>query len=520
MFRLTVEQGDPLGATYDFAADGIVIGRSHSARARLSASDISGQHVRITVQDGQAVAENLSRFQTLLEGRPITAPTPLKTGQRLTVGRSTVLVFATVAGEAAADDAEAAPTGAAATGEHHTDVTGGTGAAVAATGQTPPRTVAPAAAEAKTMAGPTGGSDALSQPGSWSNEGPASEGMTRAMQTRAAGQDEIEFLRNVERQRSRGRVLMIVGAVLVVGIAAAVIATHQPEPEKTVSWPVDAAGDLLEGRADSALGGFSLVYPKTGDAAVQTVAGGLAVTCTLGKRQDLLLRLYLDEVVDDQHVKETLADSIARWKAQRAAGPDKWNIDQPLPMNLFVGNDNGIPFKTLPYQRQDEESWSGLATVLRHGRRLIVVRAEVRSADRARAEELLYNRFLDPTREFVRSHWEGAPDLPRTSVADMLSRAREEQRRMAPATWVDVEEQLVCALRKAVLEKRAEDEKDALDMLVALRTKKALWYNEQLCQKEAALAQGDEARVRRLAQLCQGVFSDSNDQRFYEVRKW
>ena len=36
----------------------------------------------------------------------------------------------------------------------------------------------------------------------------------RQMQTRAAGQDEIEFLRGMDRHRARNRVLVIAGIVL------------------------------------------------------------------------------------------------------------------------------------------------------------------------------------------------------------------------------------------------------------------------------------------------------------------
>lgn len=527
MLRLTIEQGDPKGASYEFSDGETVIGRSHAARIRLGAPDVSGQHARIVVKDGRAVIENLSRNQTLVDGKAITVPTPLQVGQTIAVGKSTVLRFSEAAAEAVTD-AGIEATGAAPVPAAADPATRNTGAEA----KTPERTMAPppapasragktAASADRTGAPPTRGAvgDALSQPGSWSDDS-GSDGMTRAMQTRAAGEDEIAYLRNVERQRARSRVLMIAGGVLIVGIVAAVLATNRPEPETTVSWPVDENEEMIDGRVESPLGGFALVYPKTDDAEVKTTAGGAVVTCTLGRRRDMPLQIVLEESVDDRHVQETIEQSIARWKAQVAASGAKWNIDSPLPLNLFVGDDNGIQFKTIPYQRQDEISWSGLATVLRHGRRLIVIRAEVRSGDRARAEEVLYNRFIAPTPAFVRSHWEGAAELPRTSTSDILSRAREEMRRLAPATWVDVEEQLAGALRKAVVEKKADDEKDALEMLTTLRTRKALWYNEQACQKEAAVAQGDEARVRRITEMCKAVFSDTNDQRFYEVRKW
>ncbi len=523
MYRLTIEQGDPQGAAFDFSDGEVIIGRSSSAKVRLAAADVSGQHVRITVKNGEVVAENLSRFQTVIDGKAIAAPTTLKSGQRMTLGKSTVVRFETVevsaeaeaegpkTGEGFGDDVDVTGAGQ----ERQTNATG--------KGATPRPAPRPSAPDVNTMAAAreaaTGGGHSMG--GGLSNGGVGeSEGMTRAMQTRAAGQDEIEFLRAVERHRSRNRVLLIAGVLVVVGIGPALFLTRQKPVETSVSWPTDADGEMIEGREDAPQGGYALVYPKTDDAKVTTIPSGLMVTCTLGQNHDMPLRITLEETVDDQYAQETMEDSIARWKSQVSTEQSKWNIDTPLPVNLFLGDDNGVLFKILPYQRQDDGSWSGLASILRHGRRFIVVRAEVHSSDRARAEEILYNRFIEPTTEFVRSHWEGSPDIPKVSTADILARCHEELRRLAPATWDSVEEQLVGALRKSVVEKNADDEKDALEMLVSLRSKKALWYNEQLVQKEAALAQGDDDRVRRIAEFCKAVFSDLRDQRFYEVRKW
>ncbi|MFH0907376.1 MAG: FHA domain-containing protein [bacterium] len=512
MYRLTIEQGDPQGAVFDFTDGEIIIGRSHSARVKLAAPDVSGQHVRLTVRGGQVIVENLSRYQTAIDGTLIQAPALLAPGQRLKLGKSTVLLFEAVNATAEAEGLVEAATG----GGIDVEVTGVAHGGATGSGAQPP---APSGSEMRTMGGARdAGADALSQPGSYA--GGAEEGMTRAMQTRAAGQDELEFLRSMDRHRARNRVLLMAGIVLVVGIVAVLLVTRQPEVETTISWPTDEEGEMIEGREESPLGGFALIYPKTSDSKVSTIPGGIMAECALGRRGDLQMRVTLEETVDDRYVKETIEDSITRWKEQVTAENPRWNIDTPIPVNLFLGNDNGILFKILPYQRQDDESWSGLASILRHGRRFIVVRAEVPSGDRARAEEILYNRFLDPTTEFVRSHWEGSRDIPNTSTADILGRAHEELRRLAPATWDDVEEQLASALQKSVIEKNEDYEKDAMEMLVTLRNKKALWYNEQLVQKEAALAQGDAERVRRIAEFCKAVFSSLHDQRYYEVRKW
>ena len=344
--------------------------------------------------------------------------------------------------------------------------------------------------------------------------------MTRAMQTRAAGQDEIEYLRASDRQHTRNRILVIVAGVLLLGLAVVLIFSKRPEPETIVSWPLDEAGDPLEAREESPLGGFNLVYPGVDDAEVQPSAGGITILCNLGRKHDLPVTIILEENVDDRHASETLEQSVQRWKDQMLSGEARCSIDAPLPMKLFAGEENGIPMQLMPYLRHDKGSWTGLASIIRNGRRFVVVRVEVPAADRARAEAILFTTFLEPTTAFVRSYWPGGPEDSSTPTSVILARAHEDLRRLAPATWDEVEQQLVTALRKAVLAKNAADEKDALDMLIALRGKKALWYNEQLVQKEAALAQGDYDRVRRIAEMCKAVFSDLDDQRFYEVRKW
>ncbi|HEY8240010.1 MAG TPA: FHA domain-containing protein [Kiritimatiellia bacterium] len=501
MFKLTVEQGEPAGAVFELLEGESVIGRSSSAKFRVAAADVSGQHLRIVVRKGRIVAENLSRYNTLLDGTPIQGPTALTAGQRITLGKDTVLRLDS---DQPTEESGEAATGA---GEQAGDATGAAPAHDARTGMD--RTGAAAGAADHHA-------EALSSPGSWA----ADEGATRAMMTRAAGQEEIAYLRQSDQQRVRGRALGIGIAVFVAVAVTLFFVTRRPPPELVVSWPVDADGEPIAETVNSPLGGFTVSYPVTDDAEVQTMAGGFVITCSLGQRRDLRLRIILEEAVDDRFAQEALETSIARWREETSALGSKWNIDPPLPIHLFLGDENGVPFKTLPYQRHDEESWAGVANILRHGRRFIVLRAEVPASDRARAEELLYTPFILLERDFERSHWEGEAGLPSASLADILSRAHEEQRRLAPATWDSVEQLLIGGLRKSVSEQKAEEEADALGMLTALRAKKSLWYNEQLVQKEAALAQGDADRVRRIAEFCKAVFSETTDQRFYEVRKW
>ncbi len=547
MFRIKIEKGDSEGTAFDLHEGEVVIGRSHSAGIRLRAVDISGQHVKLTLSGQKVVVENLSKYGTYLDSAPLTEPIAIQPGQRILIGKTTVLVLEEAAEQAAA--APEAPEGeATGPGQEGSMPAPEKTMAVpakksaesdAVTDLTGESVVSPAVAEV-TGAAQTGlgnhtgiadgvgvevAGDALSA-ASWS--GPAATGgegadddRTRAMQTRAAGQEEIEFLKAAEHQRARTRVFMIVAAVLVACGIALFFISRRPEPETTLEWPMDSSGEeYLEGYVETPLGGFRIVYPKSPDSEVVSVSGGMAINASIGRRFNVPFRLFLEEVVDDRFVGEGLEQSIEQWKSRVGAESGKWNFDTTLPMSLFIGEENGIPFKVIPYQREGDGSWFGVASIFRHGRRFVAVRVEVPVAERARAEELMYTSYVNPSREFVRSYWEGSSEIPKGVSSEILVRVREELRRMAPATWGSVENQLVGALRKAVLEKRAEEEKEALQLLVALREKENLWFNEQQCQKEAALAQGDGERLVRIAELCKAVFADTRDQRFYEVRRW
>ena len=551
MFRIKIEKGESEGATFDLREGEVIIGRSHSAGIRLRAVDISGQHMKLTLSGGKVVAENLSKYGTFLDSNPLMEPAEIKPGQRILMGKTTVLLLeeATEPAEAPAPAPEASETG---PGVEEVPAPAAVEKTFRAPEMKPPENEAatdrtgeslaappapPVAVEVTGAAPPTGAGgdrtgivdgsgveiadDALSA-ASWSS--PAAAGTdddrTRAMQTRAAGQEEIDFLKAAEHQRARSRVFMIVAAVLVVCGIALFFVSRRPEPETTLDWPMDENGEYLEGYVESPMGGFRITYPKSPDSEVVSTAGGMVINASLGRRFNVPFRLYLEEVLDDRFVGESIEQSIEQWKSRVGSESGKWNFDTMLPMSLFIGEESGIPFKVIPYQREEDGSWFGVASIFRHGRRFVAIRAEVPVAERARAEEMLYISYAEPSREFVRSYWEGSSEIPKGVSSEILTRVREELRRMAPSTWGSVQNQLIGALRKAVLEKQADDEKEAMELLVSLREKETLWFNEQQCQKEAALAQGDNERLVRVAELCKAVFADTNDQRFYEVRRW
>jgi hypothetical protein len=70
-----------------------IIGRGHDADLRLSDPGVSRHHAQVELRDGDAWVEDLgSTNGTTLDGSPISAPTLMTSGQRITLG-STVLVF-------------------------------------------------------------------------------------------------------------------------------------------------------------------------------------------------------------------------------------------------------------------------------------------------------------------------------------------------------------------------------------------------------------------------------------------
>jgi hypothetical protein len=70
-----------------------LIGRGQDTDLRLSDPGVSRHHARVTLRDDAAWVEDLgSTNGTTVDGVPVTSPTSIGSGQRLTIG-STVLIF-------------------------------------------------------------------------------------------------------------------------------------------------------------------------------------------------------------------------------------------------------------------------------------------------------------------------------------------------------------------------------------------------------------------------------------------
>jgi len=93
MFRITEKKGLESGFTRKLEAGTYTVGRSSDCDIRLKAPDVSRQHVTLVVSEHEVTAEPFSGKKCMLEDRLITGSARLVSGQKLTLGRNTVLFF-------------------------------------------------------------------------------------------------------------------------------------------------------------------------------------------------------------------------------------------------------------------------------------------------------------------------------------------------------------------------------------------------------------------------------------------
>ena len=92
---LTVLTGTATGQTFKLPRGEHGIGRAPDALIRLIDDGVSRQHARLRLETDQLWVEDLdSRNGTFVNGAKITARTPLRDGDKIQVGRTTVLRFA------------------------------------------------------------------------------------------------------------------------------------------------------------------------------------------------------------------------------------------------------------------------------------------------------------------------------------------------------------------------------------------------------------------------------------------
>ncbi len=530
---LTMEKGEPRAAVFVLRPGETILGRSSSAGVRLGSPDISGQHAKITVTGDAAVLENLSRFGTRVDEVDITGPFTLVPGQRIGIGKATVLVFQAGAEvQAASLPAEAPETRGTMMGKATHAATRPFPATMsagaiheAATGKGVPTRAAVPAADDRTRAMPSGGAEAepMSRP-DWTTEVGA-EGETRAMQTRAAAPEEIEFLKVTEQKKVKNRIILGLAVAIPLLLLVIIFRPRTPPPEKEFEWPRNEAGDYLDGYESSPSGGikeggYDLCYPATPGFKKRSIAGGVVMESLIGRDRNIPMRVYLQEELDKKFAGMSRTAFVEDWIQQMTASGGRWNFDRPSPVAVFQGKENGIPGIRMTYQRDGDGTWFGVATVTRHGIRRITIRAEAPATERARAERILSAQFFRPSLDFLRAYWEPTLELQKGVEADVLRQVRQELDRMAPATWIQTEALLTGLLTKVVGAGNSEVESDAVGMLARLREREALWFNSQQLAFDAAIMQGSPGKARKIAEFTKGIFSNPEDQRYYTVRKW
>jgi sigma-B regulation protein RsbU (phosphoserine phosphatase) len=110
-YHLHLQSGPNAGERYPLTKERTVIGRHPSCDVMIAESAVSRQHAAVVIDtatdDGAMVVEDLgSRNGTLLNGRAITAPEPLRVGDEISVGGQ-CLVLIREGGAAASADTDA-----------------------------------------------------------------------------------------------------------------------------------------------------------------------------------------------------------------------------------------------------------------------------------------------------------------------------------------------------------------------------------------------------------------------------
>jgi len=510
MLCLIVKKGEPAGAVFDLKPGECTLGRSRSATFHLAAPDISGQHIRIRVSGGSAQLENLSQFGTRIDGAPVARAVTLRPGQMIELGKTTALLV------------EERPDGEAPTGgglPAEATIPSSAGAARAAADADADATRAAAAGDDLSEL-----TRAQSMPAYGDEEG-ATEGATRAMQTRAATPEELEHLKAAERKRLRRRTGGFVALLVGIVVLWLIFRPRTPPPENEIEWSMNEKGEFIDAFEPGPSGGikdggYDICYPGNKTFKKKAIEGGVLLEGWIARNLDVPMRILVQETREIRFASMSRAAFVDDWIQQTGASGGSWNFDKPSPTVAFFGRKNGVPFTRVSYLRDGDGSWFGVASVCRHGIRRIVVRAEVPAAERVRAERMLSDKLLRLSDEFEFSYWESKGERVKLVEAEVLAQVRADIDRLAPATWARLCSQLQDLLAQAVTDGHSETEAEALRLLVKLRERQSLWFNSQKLAFTAAQMQSNMHKAEKVAEFTKAVFSDVDDQRYFDVRRW
>jgi len=93
-FQLTMRSGPTPGAVYPLEGELITIGRDPSNTLTIADAEVSRHHARLTAQGGKFVLEDLgSTNGTFVNGKRLSAPYVLRSGDVVSFGEKIVLMF-------------------------------------------------------------------------------------------------------------------------------------------------------------------------------------------------------------------------------------------------------------------------------------------------------------------------------------------------------------------------------------------------------------------------------------------
>lgn len=531
--RLTITKGAGEGTVFDLKEGTNTLGRSRSVDMKLDAPDISRQHLVITVTEDEVVAENLGRAGSALNGVPIDGTVTLISGATLTIGSSTEVLFENPNQplEPVSSPVTEAPPKADETGINAGFTTPGVEMEAARAEATGVEATGAGATgvDASPWQSPVDTGAGFAAPPS---DSPADafdsvvEGGTQIMQTRLASQEEIELLKKQQQKESKMRVAMWGGGLGFLALLALIFWPRQEKPEESLTWPKTPAGDYMDAFLPSpvfgsyAEGGYDLVFPGAeGWRHDVDEAGKVTVQAPIGRDKNVIMTLILTETEDKNELLKTQQESLRDWMESIKQQEGRWSFETPSG-DLFLGDGNGIPCLTVPYHREDDQAWFGMALFFRYGARRIILRREVPAEERVRAEDMVLNHFyIYPSSACIRGHWEGGGEINSADAGDQIQQVRMELEHVSPPTWPAIEALLMSALRKTAMAGETKMNEEAARLLTRLRENQDRWFNAQKIAFFNAQAKGDMKQVNRITEICKGVFSDRSDQRYYEIRK-
>lgn len=97
-FQLVMRSGPTPGTVYPLESELITIGRDPINTITIADGEVSRHHARLTAQGGKFVLEDLgSTNGTFVNGKRLTAPYVLRSGDSVSFGEKIVLIFETMA---------------------------------------------------------------------------------------------------------------------------------------------------------------------------------------------------------------------------------------------------------------------------------------------------------------------------------------------------------------------------------------------------------------------------------------